>query len=206
MEGHAGASSEVTAEDVDQSFDTGLEDLLAAGPLLPVAERGPSRLGSRWMAIICAVVMLLAAGAVTGGYFALRAHHESQAIARDNAEAIAAAKDCVGATQAPDVSALAAAQRKITECATGDFGAQAGLYGGLLAQIYHAADVHVQVSEMRAAVERDNDDGSVDLLVALRVKVDNVEAQGQEHGYRLRVKMAREDGQYRIANLDQVTK
>jgi Mce-associated membrane protein len=59
---------------------------------------------------------------------------------------------------------------------------------------------------MRAAVERDNDDGSVDVLMAVRIKVDNVEASGQEYGYRLRVKMAREEGRYKITKLDQVAK
>jgi Mce-associated membrane protein len=61
------------------------------------------------------------------------------------------------------------------------------------------------VSDVRAAVERDNDDGSVIVLVALRVKVNNDQAQN-ETGYRLRVKMAAQDGTYKIAKLDQVTK
>ena len=58
---------------------------------------------------------------------------------------------------------------------------------------------------MRAAVERHNDDGSVDVLVAVRVKVTNSEAADQEQGYRLRVQMAPDDGTYKIAKLDQVT-
>ena len=58
---------------------------------------------------------------------------------------------------------------------------------------------------MRAAVERHNDDGSVDVLVAVRVKVTNSEAADQEQGYRLRVQMAPDDGTYKIARLDQVS-
>ena len=58
---------------------------------------------------------------------------------------------------------------------------------------------------MRAAVERHNDDGSVDVLVAVRVKVTNSEAADQEQGYRLRVQMAPDDGTYKVARLDQVT-
>ena len=88
-----------------------------------------------------------------------------------------AAKDCVAATQAPDTAAMAASQPKIIECATGDFGVQANLYSGMLVDAYQAANVKVQVSDMRAAVERHNDDGSVDVLVAVRVKVTNSEAQ-----------------------------
>ena len=58
---------------------------------------------------------------------------------------------------------------------------------------------------MRAAVERHNDDGSVDVLVAVRVKVTNSETADQEQGYRLRVQMAPDAGTYKIARLDQVS-
>jgi len=53
-------------------------------------------------------------------------------------------------------------------------------------------------------VERHNDDGSVDVLVAVRVKVTNSEAADQEQGYRLRVQMVPDAGVYKIARLDQV--
>ena len=210
-ESEAGAdqtSPEATAEDSSES-EAGAEQPLDApteDPVSMLAERRPSRLGRRWVIGICAVLTLLAGGPAAGGYLALRAHRESQATARDDAAAIAAARDCLAATQAPDSAALPDAQRKIFECSTGDFGAQAVLYAGMLVQTYQAADVHVQVSEMRTAVERNYGDGSVGLLAAVRVKVDTNQAQGQEFGYRLRVKMAREDGQYKIANLDQVAK
>jgi Mce-associated membrane protein len=112
----------------------------------------------------------------------------------------------VTATQAPDTQAMIAAQTKIIECSTGDFGAQAGLYSGMLLDAYQAANVQVKVSDMRAAVEKHNDDGSMDLLVAVRVLVTNTEKSDEEQGYRLRVKMARaEDGNYKVARLDQVT-
>jgi Mce-associated membrane protein len=148
---------------------------------------------------------LLAAGVGVGGYFALRSHHDSVAIARNDAAALAAAKDCVAATQAPDTAAMIASQSKIIDCSTGDFGVQAPLYSGVIAEAYQAANVTVAVSDMRAAVERHNADGSVDILVAVRVKVTNSAAADQEVGYRLRVKMASDDGKYRIARLDQVT-
>jgi Mce-associated membrane protein len=111
----------------------------------------------------------------------------------------------VAATQAPDTAAMSASQLKIIECSTGDFGAQATLYSGVLVDAYQAANVKVQVSDMRAAVERHNGDGSVDVLVAVRVKVTNSEAADQEQGYRLRVKMAADEGKFKIAKLDQVT-
>ena len=149
---------------------------------------------------------MLAGGIGAGGYLALRAHHESQAMARNNAAALKAAKECVAATQAPDTNAMVASEQKIIDCGTDVYRTQALLYTSMLVQAYQAANVHVQVSDVRAAVERNNSDGSVDVLVALRVKVSNDQAQNQETGYRLRVKMALVDGQYKIAKLDQVTK
>ena len=166
--------------------------------------RRPSRLGVGWVAGVCAALLVLAAGAVVGGYFALQSHHDSEAIARAEAAALQAAKDCVAATQAPDTAAMIASQSKIIECSTGDWGVQAPLYSSVLAEAYQAGNVKVAVSDMRAAVERHNDDGSVDVLVAVRVKVTNSEAADQEQGYRLRVQMAPVDGTYKIARLDQV--
>jgi Mce-associated membrane protein len=171
----------------------------------PVDARRPSRLGVGWLAGICAVLVLLAAGAAVGGYLALRTNDESTAIARAEVAALQAAKDCVAATQAPDTAAMVAAQSKIIQCSTGDFGVQAPLYASVIAEAYQAANVKVAVSDIRAAVERHNDDGSIDVLVAVRTKVTNSEAADQEQGYRLRVQMAPDGGTYKVARLDQVT-
>lgn len=167
--------------------------------------RRPPRLGRGWLTAICLVLVLLSAGAGVGGYLALRSNQQSTQLADSEAQAVAAARDCVAATHAPDAAAMTASQAKILECSTGDFGVQAGLYGGLLVDAYRAANVQVQVSDMRAAVEKHNDDGSIDVLVAVRVKVTNSEAADQEQGYRLRVQMAPADGTYKVARLDQVT-
>jgi Mce-associated membrane protein len=171
----------------------------------PVDTRRPSRLGVGWLAGICAVLVLLAAGAAVGGYLALRTNDQSTAIARAEVAALQAAKDCVAATQAPDTAAMVAAQSKIIQCSTGDFGVQAPLYASVIAEAYQAANVKVAVSDIRAAVERHNDDGSIDVLVAVRTKVTNSEAADQEQGYRLRVQMAPDGGTYKVARLDQVT-
>lgn len=169
-------------------------------------DRGPSRLGHKWLAGIGAAFFLIAGVVGSGGYFALRAHQESQVLARNDAAALQAAKGCVSATQAPDTNAMVASEQKIIDCGTDQFRSQALLYTSMLIQAYQAANVHVQVSDMRAAVERNHNDGSVDVLLALRVKVLSGQTQDQETGYRLRVKMAFAGGQYRIAKLDQVTK
>ena len=188
--------SESDAEDLAESADTE-----AAGD-----PGGPSRLGRRWVVGIAAVLVLLAGGVGAGGYLALRSHMDSQATARRDAAAVEAAKDCVAATQAPDIAAMAASAQKIIECGAGAFRSQAILYSGLLVEAYQAANAHVQVSDLLAAVERNNADGSVEILVPLRVKVSNAETQNQEAGYRLRVTMVEDEGKYRISKLDQVAR
>ncbi|WP_293004014.1 Mce protein [Mycobacterium sp.] len=205
-------STEETAEDSTESDDadhevaeSDAEDLAEAGE--PEADpRGSSRLGRGWFIGIAAALVVLAGGLGVGGLFALRAHHDSQATARRDAAAVEAAKDCVGATQAPDIGAMASSAQKIVECGAGAFRSQAILYSGLLVEAYQAANAHVQVSDLRAAVERDNPDGSVEILVPLRVKVSNSETQNQEAGYRLRVTMVLDEGKYRISKLDQVAR
>jgi Mce-associated membrane protein len=212
MEGDAGASQLNLADQQDPHTTepqaeavTEITDPISATEAEKAAAR-PSRLGRGWMAAILAGLLVLAGAAGVGGYLALRAHQDSERIASDEAEALQAAKDCVTATQAPNTQAMIEAQTKIIECATGDFGAQAGLYSGMLLDAYQAANVQVKVSDLRAAVEKHNDDGSMDLLVAVRVLVTNSEKSDEEQGYRLRVKMARaEDGNYKVARLDQVT-
>ncbi len=199
-----------SAESLDESVGAAVlneasEDFPAADDGTDIDQRRPSRLGRGWAVAVCAGLVLLAAGAATAGYLALRTNGESQVMARDDAAAVAAAKDCIAATHAPDVAAMSASQAKIVECSTGAFGAQAALYSGILVDAYQAADVRVQVSDMRAAVEKHNTDGSIDVLVAVRVKVTNSAIADQEQGYRLRVQMAPADGTYKISKLDQVT-
>jgi Mce-associated membrane protein len=197
---------ETEAEDeVDLDTEADAEDESEGGSP-PVVEGNPSRLGRGWLIGVAAALLVLAGGIGAGGYFALRANQESQAIARHDVEAVNAAKDCVVATQAPDVNAMTAGAQKIIDCSTGSFRSQAVLYSSLFVQAYQVANVHTQVSDMRAGAERNYDDGSVDVLVAFRVKVSNSQTQDREIGYRLRVKMAPAEGQYRIANIDQVAK
>ena len=212
MEGDAG-TRQLNPTDADETPDESLavstEDQTEQATEVQEPEpaeddRRPSRLGVGWGAGIVAGLLLLAAGAGVGGYFALRSHHEGEAIARTDAAALQAAKDCVAATQAPDTAAMIAAQSKIIECATGEWGVQAPLYSSILADAYQAGNVKVAVSDMRAAVERHNTDGSVDVMVAVRVKVSNSDAADQEQGYRLRVQMTPEAGKFKIARLDQV--
>lgn len=208
MEGDAG-TSQLNPTDADEALD---ESLAVSPPESPESDteevaddHRPARLGRGWVAAICAGLLVLAGAGAVAGFLLLKANQQSEKAAREEAAALQAARDCVAATHAPDVTAMSAAQSKIIECSTGDFGAQASLYSGVLVDAYQAANVTVQVSDMRAAVERHNDDGSFEVLVAVRVKVTNSEAADQEQGYRLRLQMAPADGTYKIAQLDQVT-
>ena len=212
MEGDAGAS-QLNPTDAQDTHDESVaepehenqESVDQTPRDEPVAAaRRPPRLGRGWAIGICAALLVVTAAAVTGGVLALREQHRIQETARGDQAALQAAKDCVAATQAPDTAAMTAAQAKIIDCSTGNFGVQAGLYSGVMVDAYKAANVQVAVSDMRAAVEKHNDDGSVDVLVAMRVKVTNSEATDQEQGYRLRVQMAPDNGTYKIADLEQV--
>ena len=212
MEGDAG-TSRLNPTDADE----GLDESLAVSPESTPEEspepdteettddRRGSRLGRGMVAAICAGLLVLAGAGAVAGYLLLKADQQSAKAAGEEAAALQAARDCVAATHAPDVTAMSEAQSKIIECSTGDFGAQASLYSGVLVDAYQAANVTVQVSDMRAAVERHNDDGSFEVLVAVRVKVTNSEVADQEQGYRLRLQMAPDEGTYKIAQLDQVT-
>ena len=67
--------------------------------------------------------------------------------------------------------------------------------------------MHVQVVDLRAAAERYHDsNGSVDVLVAVRVSMSSDQVQNRESGYRLRATMTPVDGQYKISDLHQVTR
>src|ERR1700722_2036712 len=208
-------TAEESAEDSPESGDASdpeisesdAEDLAESGDAEAADDPGrTSRLGRGWFIGIAAALAVLAGGVSAGGYLALRSHQDSQATARRDAEGGGAAKYCVGATQAPDITAMAASAQKIVECGAGAFRSQAILYSGLLVDAYQAANAHVQVSDLRAAVERNNPDGSIEILVPLRVKVSNAETQNQEAGYRLRVTMVQDEGKYRISKLDQVAR
>ncbi|MCW1958510.1 MAG: hypothetical protein KIH64_008200 [Mycobacterium sp.] len=146
--------------------------------------------------------LLLTAAGVLG----LVLDHRSSAAARDEAVAVAAAKDCITATQAPDVKAMNESQRKIVECSSENYAAQASLYSGLLFDAYQTVNAQVKVSDMRAAAEKRNPDGSIDVLVATRVAMSNTQQMNQELSYRLRVKMVPKDGTYKIDNIEPVGK
>ncbi|MGO8770066.1 Mce protein [Mycobacterium sp.] len=199
-------ASEANAEDAGAGAPNAPEPTDAAGPGVAAANSGPSRLSRRWLVAIAAALVLLAGGIGAGGYLALRAHRDSQAITRADAAAVVAAKDCVAATQPTDAAALPASQQKLSECSTRAFGAQIAWYSAIMAEAFQAVNVRAQVPAMRAAVERNNDDGSIVVLVAFRTTVSQVGMADRENSYRLRVKMVPVDGQFKIAELDQVAK
>ena len=192
---------EQTSQDHLDSADEPTNDAQPADGV----DRRPPRLGRGWVGGICAGLVALTVAAVVGGILLIRDNRGIEEINRNDAAALQAAKDCVTALQAPDTDAMSAAQMKIMDCSTGAFGAQASTFGGILVEAYQAAKVKVAVSEMRAAVERHDPSGSVDVLVAVRVKVTNSDVADQESGYRLRVTMTPDQGQYRIDKMEQVT-
>ncbi|MDI3313112.1 MAG: Mce protein [Mycobacterium sp.] len=170
------------------------------------AADGLSRRRRRWLIAVASVLTLLATGAAVSGLMLLRAHQISTAVAAANAAAITAAKDCIAATQPADVTALPISQRKLDECATGEFKTQAAWYSAILTEAYQAQNLHVRLPGMDAAVERTNDDGSITALVVFRATISQEGTPDRENSYRVRVKIVRQDGQFKVAKLDQVAK
>lgn len=164
----------------------------------------PTRLTTRAIAAVAAALVVVAAAFVGGGYLAVKAHQRSVALDQAEQAAVAAAADCVAATQAPDPDAMAASQQKIYDCLTGDYAVQAGLMVGVLADAYRVAQAKVEVNNLRAAVEQHLPDGTIQVLVAVQVKITNSEDEATQ-GYRLRVFMQPVDGTYKISRLDQVS-
>ena len=163
-------------------------------------------LTGRWLAGTIATVVVGALLLAAAGVIAILGHRTNAAAADDEVLAVAAAKDCITATQAPDLEAMKDSQRKIVECATENYAPQANLYSGLLADAYETVNAQVKIVQMRAAAEKHNDDGSIDVLVATRVSMSNVQQQDQELSYRLRVRMLPEGGIYKIDNIEPVSK
>jgi len=166
-----------------------------------------SRVGTRrWLTGVVAAVAVGALLMSGAGVLALLGHRTNAAAADGEVLAVAAAKDCITATQAPDLAAMMDSQRKIVECATENYAPQANLYSGLLADAYETVNAQVKIVQMRAAAERHNGDGSIDVLVATRVSMSNVQQQDQELSYRLRVRMLPEGGVYKIDDIEPVSK
>ena len=208
MEGDAGASrlnpTEAPADDsTDEAVAEAPAESAPEAEITPVDR--PSRMSRGWFVAIFAVLLVLAAGVSAGGYLALHSHRDNVAAARAEDQAVAAAKDCVSATNAPDPATMAASVQKIVDCSTGDFGAYAKMMAPMMVEAYQAANIKVDVTDMRAAAERHNPDGTIEVLVAFRFRApSNPDTQNQEIGLRLRALMAPEDGRYKIAKLDPV--
>ena len=215
MEGDAGSGQltptpPITADetvDPDPHLSDRVDDAGISAPVQQAAPAAASRLlTGRWPGAVIGGLAAAALLLTVVGVVALLGHRHDAAAANGEAAAVAAAKDCITATQAPDVKAMDQSQRKIVECSTENFAAQANLYGGLLADAYRTVNAQVKVADMRAAAEKHNPDGSIDVLVATRVAMSNNQQINQELSYRLRVRMVPDGGTYKIDNIEPVSK
>lgn len=182
-----------------------MEGDAGSGQLTPTPPA--SRLATgRWFAGVCTAIAVAAVILIAAGALALFGHRQTVSAVDGEALAVQAAKECIAATQAPDAKAMTESQRKIIECATENYAPQANLYSGLLADAYQTVNAQLKVTNMRAAPERHNEDGSIDVLVATRVSMSNDSETDQEISYRLRVRMLPVDGTYKIDSIESVGK
>lgn len=184
--------------------DVGSGELIAADHATSAEAVDMRSRRKRWLIISATVFVVLAGAITTLGVVLGRTHQQAVASGDTDAAAIAAAKDCVSATQPPSAAALPASQAKLIACSTGDFATQAQWYGAVLDEAYQAVNVRVQVPDMHAAVERHNGDGSIIALVAFRAVISQPGMADRENGYRVRVRMVAENGTFKMSNLDQV--
>ena len=198
MEGDAG-SGQLTPTPPLQADDTVEPETGLTTPISRLAT-------SRWLIGVCAAIAIAAVVMTFVGVLALVGHRKTAAATDGEAVAVAVAKDCITATQAPDVKAMAESRRKIVDCATESYAPQANLYSGLLTDAYETAKVQVKISDIRAAPEKHNPDGSIDVLVATRVSMSNIDQQNQELSYRLRVRMVKVGDTYKIDSIEPVSK
>jgi len=114
MEGDAGTSRLNPTTPRERDTDPADDPTATEAPADPApeaevtSEDRPSRLSRGWFVAVFVVLLLLAAGVATGGYLVLHAHNDNMAAARAEDQAVAAAKDCVSATNAPNPAAMAA--------------------------------------------------------------------------------------------------
>ncbi len=185
------------SEDAEPT-DSGEQDAVTRRPSI-WAVAGSSRSARCWS--------LLTAGVGVGGYLALRVTRPERGDRpRRRRSPWRGPRNASTATQAPDTAAMTASQTKIIECAD----RRLRRAGQPVRRACWSRPTRRPTSPCRCPTcgppsERHNDDDSVDVLVAVRVKVTNSQAANQEQGYRLRVKMAPADGTYKVARLDQVT-
>ena len=205
MEGDAG-SGRLTPTPPLTADERPDPDLSARVDDAGAAPESDSRLSGSRLNRVIAGIAAAALVLVAAGVLALFGQRGSAKAVDDEAIAVAAAKDCITATQAPDVKAMAESQRKIVECSSENYAAQANLYSGLLFDAYQTVNAQVKVVDMRAAAEKHNPDGSIDVLVATRVAMSNTQQQDQELSYRLRVRMVPSGGTFKIDNIEPVSK
>ena len=207
MEGDAGSGQLTPTPPL--TADEAIDSVTEPDTTESAVRSGPpaSRLASgRWPIGLCIAIGVAALALAAVGVLALLGGRATAAATRGEDVDVAAAKECIAATQAPDVKAMAESQRKIVDCATENFAAQANLYGGLLVEAYETVQAQVKISQIRAAAEKHNPDGSIAVLVATRVAMSNVDQQGQEISYRLRVKMVPDGDTYKVDSIEPVGK
>ena len=132
--------------------------------------------------------------------------HSSVVAARDtDAKIIDSVREDVTALIAPTFEDAQGSAQKILDGATGDWASQFEPNMDAFAQALTEAKVQSSADISEIGIERHNDDGTIDVLVAATSKVTNTAAQQEStRAWRLRVNVAEVDGEYKLAKVDPV--
>ena len=153
-------------------------------------------------------MLLVLAGVAMGvATWPRQAHRKSQAPDAANVAAIAVAKDCVAATQPPDLAGLPAAQQELERRAHRDFGNQTAWYGEVLGG--GVSGGRTSACECPRFTQRWNATTKTarsSRWWSFRATVSQTGMADRENSYRMRVRMVLDNGQFKVAQLDQVAK
>ena len=185
---------------IDLSVEGNVQDVVGAG-YFDVAPRKPRRWGLALVAAVCAVVVT---AAIVGSALMLVRHEADRRAALNEAAALGYAREFMTMyTSLDPFNANAYADRVLAE-GTGEFEQNfRDKLNEILIQVAQAEPTTGSVLE--AGVQRWNDDGSADVLVATKVTSKTPDGKTTiESGSRWIATTTREGQQWKISNLIQV--
>jgi Mce-associated membrane protein len=152
------------------------------------------------------VAMIVLALALAGATIYLTLDHRSVLAQQDRDNAIIeSAKRNVSDLIAPTYQDAAGSAQRILDNATGDWESQFTPNADAFAQALIQAKVESTADVSDVAIERHNDDGTTDLLVAATSQVRNTAAaEPSTRTWRLRLTVTDVNGQYKLSKVEQI--
>ncbi|RZL79521.1 MAG: hypothetical protein EOP32_19220 [Rhodococcus sp. (in: high G+C Gram-positive bacteria)] len=160
---------------------------------------------SRALVVTASAMAVLILACVAISAILIQRHSSAVADREREAAIIESVREDVTALIAPTFQDAHGSAQKILDGATGDWASQFEPNMDAFAQALTEAQVQSSADISEIGIERHNDDGTTDVLVAATSKVTNSSAQQEStRAWRLRVNVALVDGEYKLAKVDPV--